>query len=88
MAVDKTTIQCEVLLFAGLADAIGRDRLGATLPAGATVRDAVDTLAAEHPPIAAARPTLAVAVNEAYRGPDHALADGDVVALIPPVSGG
>jgi molybdopterin synthase catalytic subunit/molybdopterin converting factor small subunit len=31
---------------------------------------------------------LLYAVNREYAGPDHALADGDEVALIPPVSGG
>ena len=31
---------------------------------------------------------LAVAVNREYAGRDHALADGDEVAFIPPVSGG
>lgn len=32
--------------------------------------------------------TLAVAVNREYVGVDHVLAEGDEVALLPPVSGG
>ena len=32
--------------------------------------------------------TAAVAVNHEYAGPEHLLRDGDVVAILPPVSGG
>ena len=34
------------------------------------------------------RSSIVVAVNEAYCKEDHALSDGDTIALIPPVSGG
>jgi molybdopterin converting factor small subunit len=35
-----------------------------------------------------ARAAPLVAVNERYAGPDALLADGDVVAVLPPVAGG
>lgn len=34
------------------------------------------------------RKVVRVAVNEQYVGPDHPLAEGDEVALFPPVTGG
>ena len=81
-------MQCEVLLFAQLAEAIGHDRLTVDLPGGATVADALDALSNDHAAIVDMRPTLAVAVNERYGKGSTALADGDTIALIPPVSGG
>ena len=81
-------MQCEVLLFAQLAEAVGHDRLTVDLPDGATVADALDALSNDHAAIVDMRPTLAVAVNERYCNGATALADGDTIALIPPVSGG
>ena len=81
-------LSCEVLLFAQLADAMSIDRLAIELPDGARVADCLDRLAAEHEAIREWQDRIAVAVNERYASRDHALADGDVIALIPPVSGG
>ena len=41
-----------------------------------------------HPNIAGDRSRLVIAVNGEYQGQDYTVADGDEVALIPPVSGG
>jgi molybdopterin converting factor subunit 1 len=75
-----------VLLFASFADALGRSRLEITIPSGATVGDTVAQVhaAAGH----RLPPTPMVAVNEEYARYDHVLAEGDEVALIPPVAGG
>ncbi len=81
-------MRCEVLLFANLAEAVGKNRLSLELNGGATVSDALDALADDHPVIGEARTTLAVAVNEQYAANTAELADGDTLALIPPVSGG
>ncbi|MBX3467507.1 MAG: molybdopterin converting factor subunit 1 [Planctomycetes bacterium] len=80
--------ELEVHLFASVREAVGRDRVRVALDAPARAADLLDGLAREHPAIAAARRSLAVAVNQAIVGPDHALAPGDEVALIPPVGGG
>jgi sulfur-carrier protein len=81
-------MRCEVLLFAHLREAIGRDRVSIELDNDATVGDALDALAQRHEAIAAMRGRVAVAVNEKYQ-PMHAkLHQGEVIALIPPVSGG
>ena len=81
-------MRCAILLFAQLAEAVGRDRLTLELSNGATVGDALQRIALEHPAVADMRDALAVAVNDLYCLGDTALADGDTIALIPPVSGG
>ena len=81
-------MKCEVLLFAQIRDALGADRLTIELRDGATVREAMDALAAQHEPIAQIRTQVAVAVDEAYVTQERVLRDGCTIALIPPVSGG
>lgn len=75
-----------VLVFASYAEALGRETLDLELPAGSTVTacvEAVRRLTGERVP-----PKPLVAVNRRYARPDGALAEGDEVALIPPVAGG
>ncbi len=67
---------------------MGTDALTLDLPQGATAADALAALAKDHPPIAEASGTLAVAVNDRYCPASTVLQDGDTLALIPPVSGG
>jgi molybdopterin synthase catalytic subunit len=57
------------------------------LPPGATVKDAIARILKDHPLIADGRQVV-IAKNHDYVTPDEPLADGDEVALIPPVSGG
>lgn len=80
-------MQVEVLLFAGAADAAGTRRLTRELPEGSCVGDLAAVLR-DHPGLAGYLDSAAWAVNEEYAKADAALADGDVVAVIPPVSGG
>jgi len=47
-----------------------------------------DRLGEEYPIVQAFLPTLVCAVDEEYVPSEHVLAEGDHVALIPPVSGG
>lgn len=57
------------------------------LAAGATLGQLLGRVVEEHPrlgPLLGAR----LAVNRRYVALDHVLADGDEVALVPPVSGG
>lgn len=81
-------MKIHVLYFAVFREKLGREAETIELPAGARVRDAVDALAALHAPIAALRTRFRVAVNQDFTDDDHALTDGDEVALIPPVAGG
>lgn len=81
-------IAVRVRLFAMQREAAGTREVALELPAGATVDDAWEALAARVPALAPGRPTVRFAVNGAYADPDTALADGDEIACIPPVSGG
>lgn len=81
-------MKCEVLLFAQLREAMGRERLSIELRDDATVGDALDELSREHPAINAMRKTIAVAVDQRYQPSGTRLRDGCTMALIPPVSGG
>jgi molybdopterin synthase sulfur carrier subunit len=81
-----------ILYFAALRDALGLAEetveLSVLPPGGRNVAALADHLAARHPAYAARREHVRIARNEAFATPDEALADGDVVALIPPVAGG
>ena len=70
-----------VRLFAGLRERAGRARL--ELENVARVEDVWPALGLGDEP-----PGVLYAVNRSYVEPGHELADGDEVALIPPVSGG
>lgn len=75
------------LLFASYADALQRDAVDLALPAGATVRDAIERLRAL--PGGALLPAAPlVAVNQEFARADRELAAGDELAVIPPVAGG
>jgi molybdopterin synthase catalytic subunit len=76
-----------VRLFAGLRERAGTDRLDVELPGGATVADLLDAMASTAVGPLAPR-SCVVAVNREYAGPEDPVAEGDEVALVPPVSGG
>ena len=77
----------QVRLFASYREAAGAGHIGLELASGATVRDAMAEIARRHPTLAEIR-QLVIAKNREYVGLDESLADGDELALIPPVSGG
>lgn len=85
MAV-PTSIRVTVRCFAAVREALGQDQLPLELPAGSTVAALRERLVARSP--ALSRLPVAYAVNRGYAGPERVLADGDEVALIPPISGG
>lgn len=58
------------------------------LPSGQAVGDLLDTLRAEGRFDAKGLRSAAVAVNQVYASASQVLADGDEVAILPPVSGG
>jgi MoaE-MoaD fusion protein len=76
-------VEVTVRLFAMLRERAGSGSVTLTLPEGARVRDALDSLAdlAEGIP-------LVMAVNREYASEEQVLDAGDELALIPPVSGG
>lgn len=76
-----------VRLFASYREAAGVGRLELDLPSGSVVRDAISDLTRRHPLIGEGQ-RVVIARNREYVGLDEPLAEGDEVALIPPVSGG
>jgi molybdopterin synthase catalytic subunit len=81
-------MRISVLYFAVFRERLGRDREELELPDGATVADAVGTLAQTHAAIAQLRGKFRCAVNEDFTDDAHVLHTGDELALIPPVAGG
>lgn len=77
-----------VRLFALQRQQLGRREVPLELPEGATIETAWAALAEAHPVLAPARASMRFACNGEYVDPAAALADGDEVALIPPVAGG
>jgi molybdopterin synthase catalytic subunit len=81
-------VRVEVLYFAVLRERVGREREILELPDGADVGAARRAVAQRHPAIEALLPLVQCAVNRT-RAPDATvLADGDELALLPPVAGG
>ena len=81
-------MQVTVRLFAMMRDAAGVDHLPVDLPDQSTAGDALVAVVQQQPALQPYAQRLAIAVNLEYVPWNHALRDGDEVALIPPVSGG
>lgn len=81
-------IHVVVRLFGPAADAVGAAQVEYALAAPAVLGNLVDLLMARYPKLAAGAGSLRYAVNEEYAEADAPLADGDEVAVIPPVGGG
>ena len=80
-------MRVHVRLFASYREAAGAGQIELDLAPSAMVRDAITEIVRRHPLLAGGR-TLVIARNGEYVTADEPLADGDEVALIPPVSGG
>lgn len=79
-------IRVQVRCFAAVRECFGSDSLEVALPPGADLARLVEVLGDRQPRLRALR--FAFAVNASYARADRVLQDGDVVALIPPISGG
>lgn len=74
--------------FASLRERLKASEAERTLADGSTVADLWAELCRERPDLAPLGASVSFAVNREYVERGHRLADGDEVALIPPVSGG
>jgi molybdopterin converting factor subunit 1 len=81
-------VRVRVLFFALYRDLAGASELELELPAGATVETAVELLRSRVKGLARLPREVVVAVNREYAARDTPLAEGDEVALLPPVGGG
>lgn len=77
-----------VLLFARAKDLAGVSSMALELPQGATVAVVREALSQAYPRLAEFQGRCAVAVGGEVVSDERALAEGDEVALLPPVSGG
>ena len=77
-----------LLFFASYRDIAGASELSADLADGSTVADVAAWLVDRYPKFAEILPKGRIAVNQEFAASTVALADGDEVAFMPPMSGG
>ncbi len=80
-------MQIQILLFGIVADLVGENSLNFSLPEKTTVLTFKEKLTEIYPQLQNYN-SYAIAVNETYALDDIVLNDTDIVAIIPPVSGG
>lgn len=79
----KTT----VLLFGIATDLIGNSSLDVLLPINCTVASFKELLTKQHPKLEKMS-AYAIAINESYATDETVIQNNDIIAIIPPVSGG
>jgi MoaE-MoaD fusion protein len=81
-------MRVRVLFFGILKEMVGKSVDLIDLADGASVRDVLAIYESQSPRLKESLPSLALAVNQQYAGPDTKLNPDDEIALLPPVSGG
>ena len=81
-------MKIHIKLFASVREIIGQKELILEVPDGMTASALPQQLAAQYPRLRTLVSFLKVAVNQEYADGARVLAEGDEVALLPPVSGG
>jgi sulfur-carrier protein len=82
-------VRIKLLYFAAVREIVGKDEEEIVLPAAiATIGDLAAHLPTVHANLAGRLASVRLARNETFATNDERLAEGDVVALIPPVAGG
>jgi len=81
-------VTVQLRFFASLRERLRAREAERAVPDGCTVGELWAALCREHPEIEPMSASMSFAVNREYVDRDHRLAEGDELALIPPVSGG
>jgi molybdopterin synthase catalytic subunit len=81
-------VKIHVRCFASVRDVVGCRELVLDVPAQFKTSGLLQRLAVDYPKLHPLMRSLKIAVNHEYVDADYVLAEGDEVALIPPVSGG
>jgi molybdopterin converting factor subunit 1 len=81
-------MRVQVKYFAAARERAGREEEALVLDEGTTVGRALEILGRERSALSPLFPHLRAAVNQRFVGLEQPLADGDELALIPPVAGG
>jgi MoaD family protein len=74
--------------YSRLREIVGASSLEISLPEGARVSDLVDELCAEHPALRDFERSMLFGIGVEFVDKQHALKEGDVIAIMPPVQGG
>jgi molybdopterin converting factor subunit 1 len=81
-------IRVKLLYFGQAKEAAGTAEEDVSLPKASSVRTLIEHSARAHKKLESLSQVIRVAVNEEVAREDDRLADGDVVAFLPPVAGG
>jgi molybdopterin converting factor subunit 1 len=82
-------VKVRVLYFAAVRELVGQgEEVLDVPPSVATVRDFAAWIGERHEGLAARMSHVRIARNEMFAADADAIAEGDVLALIPPVAGG
>jgi len=80
-------MKIQLLFFGITTDLTGRNSQSFEIRENTTIKDLKNNLISEYPNLKNIN-EFAIAVNEEYANEDVVIKSGDVVAIIPPVSGG
>ena len=80
-------MRIEILLFGILRDVVGENKLSKEFPSDTTIENLRRYLLDAYPDLQQYK-NYSIAVNEAYTENTYEIKENDIVALIPPVSGG
>jgi molybdopterin synthase catalytic subunit len=81
-------VRVQVLFFGVLKDVLGRASDTLEMADGVRLADVFDHYASTYPRLQQMRESIVLARNHEFAGADTRLAEGDEIALLPPVSGG
>ena len=84
----QDTIDITILYFAMFREQVCTQREQMRVPSGTVAGEILGIITQKHPALTHLSATTLVMVNEVYADDHQVLADGDEIALIPPVSGG